>query len=208
MYISKPKNPNGKGIILIHEFWGVIDQIKKTADRIAREGYIVFAADLYGGKVAKSVDEARAMKDAVVDGEALLVIRDDIVELGREGIRPENIAIWGFCMGGSFAYLAAIGGIKAGAYIIYYGSRISDSKEVLRNISAPVLGIFGGADKSIPRETVKRFGEALEDLKKTNEIDIYDDAGHAFANEDRESYNEKAAKDAWQKTIDFLNKSL
>lgn len=197
-----------KGIILIHEFWGVNGQIKKVAGRLEGESFRVIQADLYKGKIAQNVEEARAMKDAIKDDEALEVLKNCMWKLGEEGIPPEKVAIWGFCMGGSFSYLAAINGIKAGAYIIYYGSRISDDRAKLANISAPVMGVFGGLDKAIPRDLVSRFGQALEDLGKTNEIDIYDDADHAFANEERASYNAKAAKDAWQKTLAFLNKNL
>ena len=197
-----------KAIILIHEFWGVNGQMHKVADRLRAEGFEVVLADLYKGKVAENVEEARAMKDAVKDEDALNVLKNEVTNLKDVGFASENIAIWGFCMGGSFSFLAACSGMEIGAYVIYYGSRISDDKNILENINSPIMGVFGGLDKAIPRELVVRFGQALEDLKKTNEIDIYEDADHAFFNDERASFNEKAAKEAWQKTLAFLNAHL
>ena len=150
-----------RGIILIHEFWGVNSQMKKVAERLAKGGFRVVLADLYKGKIAQNVDEARAMKDAIKDDEAAEVLKNCVSKLVSEGIKSENIAIWGFCMGGSFSYLAAVSGMKIGAFVIYYGSRISDDKGKLANICAPILGVFGGLDKAIPRDLVLRFGQAL-----------------------------------------------
>ena len=197
-----------KAIILIHEFWGVNEQMKKVANRIRGEGYEVVLADLYNGKVTQNVEEARAMKDAVKNDEALKVLQNEVANLKDVGIHPENIAIWGFCMGGSYSFLAACSGMKVGAFVIYYGSMISDDKEMLAKISSPVIGVFGGLDKAIPVERVNGFKNALTALGKQSEVHIYEDADHAFFNSERPSYNEKAAKDAWEKTISFLDKNL
>lgn len=197
-----------KGIILIHEYWGINGQMKKVAKRLEDQGFEVLLADLYKGKLATSPDEGRVMKEAVVDSEAMIVLEGAVSELEKRGIKREHVAVWGFCMGGSFSFLYAVTGAKIGACIIYYGSRISTDRNLISKINVPVMGVFGGSDKAIPRELVKSFGDALEAEKKANEIDIYNDAGHAFFNEERESYNEKAAKDAWEKTLTFLSKHI
>lgn len=196
-----------KAIILIHEFWGVNNQMKKVGARIEAEGFKVKYADLYEGKLAQNVDEARKMKEEVRDERALEILNKCVSEFEAEGIAKNEIAIWGFCMGGSFSYLAAISGLKIGGYIIYYGSRISDDKDLLANINSPVLGVFGGLDKAIPRERVEGFRDALAALSKTSAVYIYDDADHAFFNDERPSYNEKAALDAWEKTLAFLRRN-
>src|SRR3989344_4465802 len=206
-HIAEPEKPNNKAVILIHEFWGLNQHIKNVALRVAKEGFTALAVDLYEGKLTADPDEARRLKEEMKTEQALENIRSAVSHLGTLGFNPEKIGIWGFCMGGGVAFEAATKGIKAGAYVIYYG-RILDDEEILNNISAPVLGIFGGLDKGIPKDLVLRFRDKLRELEKACEVYIYDDADHAFANEERPVYNAPAAQDAWQKTITFLNKYL
>lgn len=211
-YLSEPSNHppvgGGAGVILIHEFWGVNEQIKKTADKISAEGYLVLAVDLYNGKIAQNVDEAKKMKDEVTDEHALEQIRRAILELEKNGVPANKIAVWGFCFGGSIAFKSAVENLGAGAYVIYYGSMITEQKEILEKIQKPVLGIFGGQDQGIPTTKVESMKKMLDLLGKKNETYIYPNAGHAFANETRESYNPADAKDAWEKTMAFLTKYL
>ncbi|OGF61637.1 hypothetical protein A2662_00045 [Candidatus Giovannonibacteria bacterium RIFCSPHIGHO2_01_FULL_45_33] len=211
-YLSKPQNPppagEGAGIVLIHEFWGVNRQIKNMADKIAGEGFAVLAVDLYKGVTAKDAEEAKKMKDEVTDEHALECVQRAILKLQEEGIAGGKIAVWGFCFGGSIAFKSAVANLDAGAYIIYYGSMITDSEAVLKKIQKPVLGIFGAEDKSIPSTKVETMKNTLNILGKTNEIYIYPSAGHAFANEERENYNAEATSDAWEKTMAFLKKYL
>jgi len=207
-YLSKPVKPNSAGVILIHEFWGVNEQIKKIAEKIAAEGYMTVAVDLYEGMVAKDVDEARRMKDSVKEENALSRIKEAMRTLQENDILKEKIAVWGFCFGGSYAFKSAVADIGAGAYIIYYGGMITEQKEILERIQKPVLGIFGGQDGGIPTTKVESMKKMLDMLGKKNEVYIYPDAGHAFANEMRESYNPAATKDAWQKSLAFLQKHL
>lgn len=207
-YLPKTANPNGAGIVLIHEWWGVNGQIKKMADKIAGEGFMVLAVDLYEGKVAGNAEEASQMKDGVTDEHAFTKMRGAILELEKYGIPSEKIAIWGFCFGGSFAFKAAVENLGAGAYVVFYGSKITDQKEVLARIQKPILGIFGGKDKSIPVTKAETMKNTLTSLGKPNEVYIYPDADHAFMNEERQFYNAEAAKDAWEKTMAFLTKYL
>ena len=101
-YLSKPTNANGAGIVLIHEFWGVNQLVKNTADRLAAENFAVLAVDLYKGRVAKNVDEARLLKESVTDEHALERVREGISKL-----EADSIAVWGFCFGGSVAFKSA-----------------------------------------------------------------------------------------------------
>ncbi len=206
-FLAKPENPNGKVVILVHEFWGLNQQMKNTAERAAKEGFLTLAADLYDGKITADPAEARKLKDGLAEERALENLRDAIKYFQTLGVKSEKIAIWGFCMGGGFVFQAATRGVEAGAYVIYYG-RVLDDSEILENIQSPLLGVFGGLDKNIPRDLVERFHGALHDLEKPHEVYIYPEADHAFANEERPVYNEKSAADAWSKTITFLNKYL
>ncbi len=206
-YSAKPQNPNGMALILIHEFWGLNQQMKNVALRAANEGFAALAIDLYKGKIATDANEARRMKEELKTDEALENIRSAVSYFGTLGIKPEKVGIWGFCMGGGVTFEAATRGVKTGAYVIYYG-RVLDDEEVLSNIPSPILGIFGGLDKGIPKDLVFRFCDALKKMEKPCEVYVYEDADHAFANEERPVYNETAAKDAWSKTITFLNKYL
>ena len=206
-YLAKSGGPNGRGVILIHEFWGLNRQVKNVAEKVAKEGLTALAVDLYKGKLAADPAEARRLKEELKTEEALENIRAAVAYFGTLGIKPEKVGIWGFCMGGGVTFEAATRGVKAGAYVIYYG-RVLDDEELLNNISSPVLGIFGGLDKGIPKDLVFRFRDTLKKMEKPCEVHVYEDADHAFANEERPVYNEKAASDAWQKTISFLNKYL
>ncbi len=206
-FLAKPDNPNGKGLILIHEFWGLNQQMKNLASKFAEVGYSALAINLYGERVAKNVEEARAIKDSVVGFEAVRNIQQAINYFSSLKISAERVAVIGYCMGGGFAFKAATNGVHVGVYGIYYG-QVKDDSKILSTIQSPLLGIFGGLDQSIPKSLVESFDVALTKLGKRHEIYIYDEAGHAFANEERPNYNKKSADDAWRKTLSFLNKYL
>ena len=208
MYIAKPEAPNGKAVILIHEFWGLNDQMKRVAARLSREGFLALATDLYDGKVTKNADEASRLRNNLNIKDAVSTIKKNLIYLEEDHrITGNKTAIWGFCMGGMVAFEAALHDIGAGAYVIYYG-RITDDKEILQSIKKPILGIFGGLDKGIPKNLVVKFRKSMEELGKKIELQIYDDADHAFFNEERVVYNQKAAEEAWEKTILFLDGHL
>lgn len=208
MYIAKPEKSNGKGVILIHEFWGLNNQMKKVAERAAVEGFLALAADLYEGKVTANKEEAGKLRDTLDVEKSFEILKKNLSYiLAQYQIPLSKIAIWGFCMGGMVSFQAALRDIGAGAYVVYYG-RITDDKNILKNLKKPILGIFGGLDKAIPKELVQRFGYALDELKKPHELHIFDDADHAFANEEREIHNPAAAAQAWEKTILFLDKNI
>lgn len=213
-YLSKPQNPplagGGAGVVLIHEFWGVNNQIKKVADRLANEGFCALAVDLYDGKITANADEARKMKDAVLahPEKALARVSEAINKLTKEGISKEKIAVWGFCFGGSISFKSAVADLGVGAYIIFYGSLITDDKSVLSKIQKPILAVFGGLDKSIPIALVESMEKNLDALGKINEVYIYPEADHAFFNKEQPRYSASASADVWPKALAFLRKNL
>jgi len=195
-------------VIVIHEWWGLNDNVRAMADRLAGEGYMVLAIDLYGGRTANTPAEARALMLGVVEDP----------ELARQNIRgayqflttagAPRIGSLGWCFGGGWSLnTAQLFPDDLDASVIYYG-RVTDDDEDLRPISAPILGLFAADDAGIKVESVEAFQAALRRLRKDHEIHIYPGVGHAFANPTGQNYNADAATDAWAKTIEFLGRHL
>jgi carboxymethylenebutenolidase len=197
------------GLIVIHEWWGLNDNVRSMADRLAGEGYIVLAVDLYGGKTAATPGEAQVLMREVVENPepARENIRRAFEFLQTAGGAP-TIGSLGWCFGGGWSLNAAmLLADDLDAAVIYYG-HVTDDVEQLQSIEAPILGLFGAADQGIPVDQVQRFESALNGLGKDHTIHIYPGAGHAFANPTGANYDRAAAEDAWQKTLEFLAQNL
>lgn len=195
-------------IIVIHEWWGLNDNVRAMADRLAGEGYMVLAVDLYSGQTADSPERARAlMLEVVEDPEAAREnIRSAHAFLAATG--APRIASLGWCFGGGWSLSTAqLFPDELDAAVIYYG-QVTDDEDRLRPIGAPILGLFGAEDTGIQVESVLAFRAALERLRKEHEIHIYPGVGHAFANPTGTNYNADAATDAWARTIEFLGNHL
>jgi carboxymethylenebutenolidase len=196
-------------IIVIHEWWGLNDNIRAMADRLAAEGYIVLAVDLFGGKVATSADEARQLMLSTIEGSEFASenIRQAYEFVSSTAGAP-RIGVLGWCFGGGWSLKTAmLFPDKLDAAVIYYG-RVTGDEELLRPINAPILGLFGADDSGISVESVEQFRTALEHLRKKHEIHVYPGARHAFANPTGNAYNADVAEDAWEKTLEFLNYNL
>ena len=196
-------------IIVIHEWWGLNDNVRAVADRLAGEGYIVLAIDLFGGSTADHPEVARKLMQSVVEDPepANENIRQAYDFISDTAGAPRTASL-GWCFGGGWSLnTAMLFPDELDAAVIYYGQITSD-EEKLRPVNAPILGLFGGRDRGIPVDTVQEFEAALERLRKEYEIHIYPDARHAFANPSGSAYDADAASDAWQRTIDFLNTHL
>lgn len=192
-------------IIIVHEWWGLNDQVRAMADRLAAEGYIVLAVDLFSGKTGATAVEARQLMLSVIENPDLADenIRQayDFVDSTAGAPRIGSIG-WGF--GGDWALnTAMLFPDELDAVVIYYG-QMTDDEDVLRPINTPILGLFGAKDNIIPVESVRKFEAALERLRKNYEIHIYPAAGFAFANPSSRSYVAETAEDAWTRTLGFL----
>ena len=195
-------------LIVIHEWWGLNDNVRAMADRLAGEGYMVLAVDLYGGKTADTPAAARALMLEVVEdpAEARANIRAAYEFLEIAG--APRIGSLGWCFGGGWSLNAAqLFPDDLDASVIYYG-QVTDDEEKLRPISAPILGLFAEDDSGIKLESVEAFRDALERLRKDHEIHIYPGVGHAFANPTGRNYSAGAAEDAWEKTLEFIQRHL
>jgi len=196
-------------VIMIHEWWGLNDNIRSMADRLAGEGYIVFAVDLYAGGVASTPDEARAlMMQAVEDPESATENIKAALKFVSETAGAPRVGSLGWCFGGGWSLTTARLFPEAlDASVIYYG-QVTNDEELLRPIEAPILGLFAADDAGIKVASVEAFRDALERLRKNFEVHIYPGVGHAFANPTGSNYDAATAEDAWQRTLEFLNRHL
>ena len=208
-YLSIPKDAKAPmpAVIVIHEWWGLNEHVMHWADRIASEGYAAIAVDLYGGVVAtKSEDAMAAMRkvDTKVAVETLLAA----VKFARTDprIQAPKVGSIGWCFGGGMSLQLALASPDLDAAVMYYGHPEEDPK-ALENLKAPLLGIFGTKDKSIPPEVVQEFDEALKAAKKEHAFHSYE-ADHAFANPSGTRYDEKNAAAAWAEVRKFLAEHL
>lgn len=205
-FLAKPSaSGTYPGVILIHEWWGLNDNIKDMARSLASHGYVALAVDLYAGQVATTPDGARQLVTTFDSQKGMANIQSASEFLKGQG--AEKLATIGWCFGGSQSMNFALSGNTLDATIIYYGQPITNATQ-LSKISWPVLGIFGEMDQGIPVEKVNEFQSLLNQLGIQNEIVIYPGVGHAFANPSGASYAPDETKDAWQKTILFLKNYL
>lgn len=212
--ISTNNNNNTlPAVVMIHEWWGLNENIKNMAETLAKEGYVVLAVDLYKGQVANTTESAQNLVGKVRENpsESINNLQHAVRYLASlENVNSSKIASLGWCFGGGQSLQLALNtepGYPLAATIIYYGNLVSD-QESLSKIKWPVLGIFGDQDKSIPVDSVKQFEDALDANGITNEIYIYKGVGHAFANPSGDNYAPQETQDAWQKTVSFLEKYL
>jgi carboxymethylenebutenolidase len=200
-------------VVMIHEWWGLNDNIKNMADELAKEGYVVLAVDLYNGQVATSPDQAMKLVNLARENqnESLSNLKAAVSYLKTlDNVNASKIAAFGWCFGGGQALQLALNSnidSPLATTILYYGNLVTD-QEQLSKITGPVLGIFGGQDQSIPTTDVQKFEDALNANNITNEIYVYEGVGHAFANPTGASFAPDELKDSWQKTLEFLNKNL
>jgi carboxymethylenebutenolidase len=208
-YLSVPESGGGAGLVVIQEWWGLVPHIKDVCDRFAAEGFVALAPDLYHGETAKSPDEAGRLMMAMSIDEAEKDLRGAIqFLLDDPRATGARVGTVGFCMGGALSLYAASKNERVGACVVFYGGH-PKVKPDLENLRAPVLGIYAGRDKSVTPDSVRELERRLDELGKPNEIHIYEDADHAFFNDQRpEVYNEADASDAWRRTIDFFRKNL
>lgn len=207
-YLSVPDNP-GPGIVVIQEYWGLVDHIKNLADRFAAEGFVALAPDLYRGTVTRSPDEAGKMLMALNIGEAAKDIKGAAeFLLDLEDVEPKKVGALGFCMGGQLALYAATEfpeQISAGVdfYGIHPHAQIDPTK-----LEVPILAHFARRDTFVPEESARALIDSIESKGKPIEAHFYD-ADHAFFNDTRpEVHNRAAAALAWTRTLDFLRRHL
>ena len=208
-YLVKPagKGPF-PGVVVVQEWWGLNDQIKGVADRLATEGYVAIVPDLYHGKVTTDPEQAHVLMRGLDEKEAIAdlgVGMDYLKSLPEVG--GSKIGSIGFCMGGGLSLQLDLNRPDHAGAVMFYGQPETDLL-ALKKAAGPVLGLFGEQDEGIPKEKVMAMEKGLKEAGKGVEVKIYPGAGHAFFNEKRPSYNAEAAADAWKRTLAFFKANL
>jgi carboxymethylenebutenolidase len=208
-YLARPAGVDGPlpGIIVIHEWWGLNDNIRSMAEQLAGQGYQALAVDLYGGESADTRDGAAALMSASMEKTEALTenLKQAFAYLEGDG---QKVGTIGWCFGGAWSLGTALAlPNDVDAAVIYYGRLVTD-EESLAPLSMPILGFFGSEDQGIPLDSVNAFEAALNALGKDAAIHVYEGADHAFANPSGTAYQAEPAEDAWAKTLAFFETHL
>jgi carboxymethylenebutenolidase len=206
-YFAEPEgDAPAPGIVVIQEWWGLDGHMLELTRRLAREGFVALAPDLYHGRVTDRPEEAMALSrgTSIEDGVAdVLAAIAHLRSLPR--VQPKKVGVIGFCMGGGYALEAAIRSPDVGAAAPFYGGRTGQLIDQLGRIQAPILAVFGAEDQSIPLEVVERFRQAAG---QRADVRVYPGAGHAFLNDTRPSYRAEQAADAWARAVALFKENL
>lgn len=210
-YLAEPDGPGPHpAVLMLHEWWGLNEEITVLAEALAAEGYVVFVPDAYRGRVTSQIPRALYLRLGTPE-EQVKADLDAALEylISRPNVDSERVASLGFCFGGGHSLLLSLRHPETiPVTVIYYGDVIGDPAvlEPLAN-SRGVLGIFGEEDAQISVAEVLAFESALNAIGIPNDITVYPGVGHAFLTE--ENYDQPGlASDAWRQTLDFLAKNL
>lgn len=208
-YVAKPE---GRGpfpaVIMIHEFFGLNESIVSKADLLVKEGYLVVAPDTFRGSATSWIPRA-IYQVITTKPENINADLDSVYAwlTSQPDVDPNRIATAGFCYGGRASLVYSLHNDQLAATVIFYGSPETDPA-VLKTLPGPVLGIFGGADQSIPVEEVKAFDAALSQAGVPHEIKIYDGQPHAFVHDAQGIQAGGAQGEAWSQMLAFLDANL
>jgi len=203
--------PSGTGkapaVVLVQEYWGLNEHVKSLVDRLASEGFLVVAPDLYHGKLAKDANEAMQLMTALDTHQAMKEIGAAATFLKEHPRGNGKVGVIGFCLGGALAFAAACHVEGLSAVVPFYGVPPSEKVDYAK-VTAPILAHFAKVDEWASVDKAEAIKVQVEANGKSMQLEVYD-AGHAFVNDSRpEVYDEKSAKLAWQRTVDFLKKHL
>ncbi len=203
--LAMPATAPAASVVLIHEWWGLNDQIKAVAAEFANLGYAGLAVDLYGGQVATNPDEARAHMGAVNGDHASATLGAWIDWLKAHDATNDKVGTVGWCFGGGWSLNASLAR-PVDATVVYYGD-VSKTADQLAPLAGPVLGHFAEQDQWINHDMVDGFEAAMDAAGKTYTTHWYD-AAHAFANPTAGVYDQEDAATAWDRTTAFFSANL
>jgi len=210
------------GVIVLHEWWGQTDYVRRRARMLARLGYTALAADMYGqGKVARHPEDARKMMEAATSDRAKVERRFDKahdVLRAHPAVDPARTAAIGYCMGGGMALEMARGGKELEAVVSFHGTLGTDAAAQKGAVNADVLVLTGGADPFVPDDQVAAFREEMEAAGVDYQLHVYPGAKHGFTNPEADklgqkfdlplAHDEAAAQDSWQRMKTFLGQRV
>lgn len=224
-YRAAPAGKTGLRVVLVvQEVFGVHEYIQDVCRRLAHEGYMAVAPELYSrqGDPRKYTDVGKLLSEVVSkvpDAQVLSDLDASAVWAAGHGGDPELLGITGFCWGGRFAWLYAAHNPKVDAGVAWYGRLVGDKDtlhpvqpvEIAARINGPVLGLYGGKDAGITQDSIDAMKAELAkgpDAAKASEFVVYPEAGHAFHADYRPSYHEDAAKDGWKRALAWFDLHL
>ena len=206
-YLALPSSGSGPGVIVIQEWWGLTDHIADVTDRLAAEGFVALAPDLYGGRTTHDADEAGEMMMSLPMDAAARDLGGAVdFLLGHDAVTSSTVGAVGFCMGGGFVLmLAAQQGDRVSAAVPYYGVGPA-VPQTYAGLTAAVQGHYGRKDDFYPADDAKAQAEQIR-AESGAEVEFhFYDAAHAFHNDTNAlgTYSESDARLAWSRTVNFL----
>lgn len=213
-YLAVPATTPAPGVLVIQEWWGLVPQIKGVADRLAEEGFVALAPDLYHGDIAEhtEMDKAASLMSAMPMDRAARDMSGAIdALLGNPAVSGDSVGVIGFCMGGMLTLVvAAQHGDRIGAAAPYYGAPLGDSAPDWSGLTAPVLGHFAEKDEFFPTDAVLELGRTLEGMGKDVTFEVFAGLGHGFCNEENPlgTHEAGAAQQSWTHTMEFFRAHL
>ena len=208
-YLSKPADQETKsGLIVIHEWWGLNEDVHAMNNQLAALGYSALAVDLYNGELATEPADAFKLSTHLSNNEkqALANLKTAYDYLISE-VGVSKVGVIGWCLGGKWSLRTALMLPEdIDATVIYYGSLVNDKNE-LSKLEMPIIGFVGTKDTRLYKEFLE-FEKTLQELNKNASFHYYEGAKHAFANASGLLYQEIAAEDSWEKTVNFLQAHL
>lgn len=207
-YLAKPASGSGPAVVVLQEWWGLIDEIKAVCDRYAEAGFFALAPDLYHGETADQPSEAQQMMMAINIEQAEHELRGAVDHVAAAA-GTDRVGTVGFCLGGGLSVFAASLNPKVAACVSYYYV-MPHGKPDFSKIGGPVLMHFGTADEFIGPEDANALVDEMRAAGVDVSAEFYDGCAHAFANSHNRlgTYDEQAAELAWQRSVDFLRAGL
>lgn len=208
-YLATPESGSGPGVVVLQEWWGLVDHIKDVCDRFAAEGFVALAPDLYHGESTNSPDDAGKLMMAINIAETEKDMAGAITYLlSLDQTTSSTVGTVGFCMGGQLSLYAACANPTVGACVIYYGIHPEVHPDI-PNLKAPVLGFFAEHDPMVTPEAAHGLEQQLKDAGKSADITVYEGADHAFFNDTRdEVYHQAHATDTWNRMLAFYRENV
>lgn len=214
-FVATPSDVPRGGVVVVQEIFGVNSHIRSVAERAAAAGYVALAPDLFWrvkphielGYTPDDIAQGREVRGKLKDDD---VVKDVGLAMGvlanRPAMRGKKMAVMGFCWGGLISYLSACR-LKPAAAVVYYGGGIPNYLGEASKIACPMMMHFGDLDKSIPVADVEKIRETMKS-KPDTKVFLYKGAEHGFHCDQRGSYHAEHAKYAWERTVEFLNKTI
>ncbi len=213
------KGKNFPTVLVVQEIFGVHEHIKDVCRRFAKQGYLAIAPEMYARQADVSKMQMNEIIQKVVpkvpDSQVMSDLDTAVAWAKKNNGNTAKLGITGFCWGGRIVWLYAAHNPNLKAGVAWYGRLVGATNElqpkhpidVVKDLKAPVLGLYGGADQGIPNNTVEQIQKALKEANKPSEIKLYPDTPHGFHADYRPSYRKEQAQDGWNLLLQWFKKN-